>query len=317
MKMWKKLLTSAVAFTMLFTLLVGNVCATENYTYTVTLSAGNHGTLSNGSDKMVLTGIAYGETVTFNAQSDVKLAADSKYYVQGVRLSGRDNDDVPNTVFTITGDTDYVVAYGIKGDQVSYTVKYVDESGKSLAADDVFYGNVGDKPVVAYKFIDGYAPKALGLTKTLSKNEAENIFTFVYVKAPSNTYKEVYVKGEGGVEYVEQIIVVPGGTAATGGATGGATNVTGGGAGAGAGEDDANAAGGAGDEAAGGEGGSDVIVDLDDEETPLANIDADSDSKMALPLAGYVAMGVIGLAALIAIIIMILKNKAKKEMNKE
>ena len=115
------------------------------------------------------------------------------------------------------------------------------------------------------------------------------------------------------MDYVEQIITVPGGTAATGGTTGGATNVTGGGAG----EDDANAAGEAGDETAGGEGGSDVIVDLDDEETPLANIDADSDSKMALPLAGYVAMGVIGLAALIAIIIMILKNKAKKEMNKE
>ena len=123
------------------------------------------------------------------------------------------------------------------------------------------------------------------------------------------------MEGEGGTSYVENIVVVPGGTAVTGGATGGATNVTGGGAGAG--EDDANAAGGAGDEAAGGEGGSDVIVDLDDEETPLANIDADGDSKMALPLAGYVAMGAAGLAALIAIIILILKNKAKKETNNE
>ena len=317
MKMWKNLLTSAVTFVMLFTLLAGNVCAAESYTYKATVYAGNHGKIIGEGDKVVIEGLKYGDEFSYTAQLNVELPADSKYYVQGVRLSGRDNDDVPNTVFTITGDTDYVVAYGIKGDQVSYTVKYVDESGKSLAADDVFYGNVGDKPVVAYKFIDGYAPKALGLTKTLSKNAAENIFTFVYVKAPSNTYKEVYVKGEGGVEYVEQIIVVPGGTAVTGGATGGATNVTGGGAGAGAGEDDANAAGGAGDEAAGGEDGSDVIVDLDDEETPLANIDADSDSKMALPLAGYVAMGVIGLAALIAIIIMILKNKAKKEVNNE
>ena len=210
---------------------------------------------------------------------------------------------------------DFVVAYGIEGHQVSYTVKYVDESGKSLIPDNVFRGNVGDKPVVAYKFIDGYAPKALGLTKTLSDNAAENVFTFVYVKASSNSYKEVIVEGEGGTSYVENIVVVPGGTAATGGATGGATNVTGGGAGAG--EDDANAPDGAGDEAAGGEGGSDVIVDLDDEETPLANIDADGDSKMALPLAGYVAMGAAGLAALIAIIILILKNKAKKETNNE
>ena len=38
---------------------------------------------------------------------------------------------------------------------------------------------------------------------------------------------------------------------------------------------------------------------------------------MAIPLAGYVAMGAAGLAALIAIIILILKNKAKKEVNNE
>ena len=318
MKMWKKFLTSAVAFAMLFTLLAGNVCAAESYTYKATVYAGNHGKIIDEGDKVVIEGLRYGDEFSYTAQLNVELPADSKYYVKGLRLSGRDNNEAKtdeNAVFTVTGDMDFVVAYGIKGDQVSYTVKYVDESGKSLAADDVFYGNVGDKPVVAYKFIDGYAPKALGLTKTLSDNAAENVFTFVYVKAPSNTYKEVYVTGEGGTSYVENIVVVPGGTAVTGGATGGATNVTGGGAGAG--EDDANAPDGAGDEAAGGEGGSDVIVDLDDEETPLANIDADGDSKMALPLAGYVAMGAAGLAALIAIIILILKNKAKKETNNE
>lgn len=315
MKVWKKFLTSAVAFAMLFTLLAGNVSAAESYKYKVTYYAGNHGTFADGSKKIVKE-FNYGDNASFTAQSEVTLDADSKYYVKGLRLSGRDNDEASeNAVFTVEGDMDFVVAYGIKGDQVSYTVKYVDENGKSLAADDVFYGNVGDKPVVAYKFIDGYAPKALGLTKTLSKNAAENVFTFVYVKASSNSYKEVIVEGEGGTSYVENIVVVPGGTAATGGATGGATNVTGGGAGAG--EDDANAPDGAGDEAAGGEGGSDVIVDLDDEETPLANIDADGDSKTALPLAGYVAMGAAAIAALIAIIILILKNKAKKETNNE
>ena len=313
MKMWKKLLTSAVAFAMLFTLLAGNVCAAENYTYKVTYYAGNHGSFAGGAKKIVKE-YSHGQVANFTAQNEVALDADSKYYVQGIRLSGRDNDELTGSAVTVTGDMDFVVAYGIKGNQVSYTVKYVDESGKSLAADDVFYGNVGDKPVVAYKFIDGYAPKALGLTKTLSENAAENVFTFVYVKAPSNTYKEVYVTGDGGVEYVEQIVTVPGGTAVTGGTAGGATNVTGGGAGA----DDANAEDGAGDEAAGGNGGgSDVIVDLDDEETPLANIDADGNSKMAIPLAGYVTMGAAGLAALIAIIILILKNKAKKEVNNE
>lgn len=316
MKMWKKYLTSAVAFAMLFTLLAGNVCAAESYTYKATVYAGNHGKIIDEGDKVVIEGLRYGDEFSYTAQLNVELPADSKYYVKGLRLSGRDNNEAKtdeNAVFTVTGDMDFVVAYGIKGDQVSYTVKYVDESGKSLAADDVFYGNVNDKPVVAYKFIDGYAPKALGLTKTLSATEAENVFTFVYVKAPSNTYKEVYVTGEGGTSYVENIVVVPGGTAVTGGATGGATNVTGGGAGAGEGGQAGNAEG----DNAEGQGGSDVIVDLDDEETPLANIDADGNANTALPLAGYVAMGAAGLAALIAIIIVILKNKAKKEIGNE
>ena len=322
MKLWKKLLTSAVAFAMLFTLLAGNVCAAESYTYRVTYYAGNHGTFADGSKKIVKE-YSYGQTAPFTAQDEVTLDKDSKYYVQGIRLSGRDNDELTGSAVTVKSDMDFVVAYGIRGNQVSYTVKYVDEKGKSLIPDDVFYGNIGDKPVVAYKFIDGYAPKALGLTKTLKENAAENVFTFVYVKASSNSYKEVIVERDGGTSYVEQIVVLPGGTTVTGGA-GGASNVTGGGAGAGVGGDDANAGDGAGGqtgaetgEGTGEGGGSDVIVDLDDEETPLANIDADGDSKMALPLAGYVAMGVIGLAALIAIIIMILKNKAKKEMNKE
>ena len=306
MKMWKKLLASVVTVAMLFTLLVGNVCAAESYTYKVTYYAGNHGTFKDGSKKIVKE-YNYGDPAPFTAQDEVVLDQNSKYYVQGIRLSGRDNDEVSDATAIVNGDADYVVAYGIKGNQVSYTVKYVDEKGKSLIPDDVFYGNVGDKPVVAYKYIDGYAPKALGLTKTLSENAAENVFTFVYVKAPSNTYKEVYVTGEGGVQYVEQIIVVPGGTAATGGSTGGATNVTGG-------ENEGDAAGEAGDgEETTGENAGDVIVDLDDEETPLANIDADGEGiAEALPMVAYVGMGLLALIALI-IILFLLKKRKKDE----
>ena len=333
MKMCKKLLTSVVAFAMLFTLLVGNVCAAESkrpYTYTVTFSAGNQGTFSEESlayvtksdgasaslvdGKIVVTGLNAGSDVGLNnVQDAVKLNEGAeKYYAKGVRFSGRDNEDAPE--FKVYRDMDYVVAYGIRGSNTTrYTVHYRYIDGKELAPSETFEGNVGDRPVVCYKYIAGYTPKVVAYTQRLETDAAENVFIFEYEKAPSNTYKEVIVEGEGGtsVDYVEQIITVPGGTAVTGGAT----NVTGGGAGAG--EDDANAAGGAGDEAAGGEGGSDVIVDLDDEETPLANIDADGDSKMALPLAGYVAMGAAGIAALIAIIILILKNKAKKETNNE
>lgn len=335
MKMCKKLLTSVVAFAMLFTLLVGNVCAAESkqpYTYTVTFSAGNQGTFSEKSlgyvtksgdataqlvdGKIVVTGLKAGSEVGLsNVQAAVKLNAGAeKYYAQGVRFSGRDNDDQPE--FKVYRDMDYVVAYGIRGSNTtSYTVHYRYIDGKELAPSETFEGNVGDRPVVCYKYIAGYTPKVVAYTQKLEEDAAKNVFIFEYEKAPSTTYKEVIVEGEGGtsVDYVEQIITVPGGTAATGGATGGATNVTGGGAGAGEGGQAGNAEG----DNVEGQGGSDVIVDLDDEETPLANIDADGDSKMALPLAGYVAMGAAGLAALIAIIIVILKNKAKKEIGNE
>ena len=38
--------------------------------------------------------------------------------------------------------------------------------------------------MVAYHYIEGYQPQAYNLTKTLSKNEAENVFTFVYEPVP-------------------------------------------------------------------------------------------------------------------------------------
>lgn len=320
MKICKQFLTSVVIFAMLFTLLCGNVFAAEQadtgvenegYTYQVTIYAGNHGTFKDGSSKMVLQkDVKYNDVITIDIQSLVDVAEDSKYYIQGVRLSGRDNNDVPSTVFKITEDTDYVVAYGIEGAQVSYTVKYVDESGKSLLPDDIFYGNVGDKPVVAYKYIDGYAPKALGLTKTLNEDSAKNILTFVYVKGAMTNYKDVYVETEGGVSYVEQLVILPGGTTAAGGA-GGATNVTGGGADA---ED--IAAGGAGAEGAGeieGTDGDNLIVDLD-EETPLANIDAEGNANENInPMALYVGMGLLALIAIIVAVYITQKLKKKEE----
>ena len=85
---------------------------------------------------------------------------DDKYYIKGFRLSGRDNqdmksegaNDILSPVVTVNGDADYVVAYGIKGDQVSYQVRYQDEDGNELAPSRTFYGNIGDKPIVAYQY---------------------------------------------------------------------------------------------------------------------------------------------------------------------
>ncbi len=198
MKLWKKVITSILAAALLMSLSAGAVMAAEPYSYTVTFYAGNQGSfngsglavnsdsavISQSSDKIVISGLQAGDEVGLNVQAAVSLGADSKYYVQGVRLSGRDNDTAAASVFVVDGDADYVVAYGIKGNQVAYTVNYLDDDGNELAASEMFYGNVGDKPVVAYKYIEGYTPEALGLTKTLSANEAENVFTFEYDPIP-------------------------------------------------------------------------------------------------------------------------------------
>ena len=89
-----------------------NVMAAEPYTYTVTLSAGNKGTI-NGQNKIEVANLSSGSTVTFNL-NDIQVT-DDKYYVKGIRLSGRDNNEtLAAPSFTVDKDADYVVAYGIK-----------------------------------------------------------------------------------------------------------------------------------------------------------------------------------------------------------
>ena len=109
-----------------------------------------------------------GSTVTFNLK-DVQVT-DDKYYVKGIRLSGRDNEEaLASPVFdNVTGDADYVVAYGIKKDMVAYTVNYQDASGKALVESQTFYGNVGDKPIVAAEEKnDPYAGRHSAATSTV------------------------------------------------------------------------------------------------------------------------------------------------------
>ena len=55
----------------------------------------------------------FDNTALYNIQ-----VTDDKYYIKGIRLSGRDNAsskrlDAPAFI-QVTGDADYVVAYGIK-----------------------------------------------------------------------------------------------------------------------------------------------------------------------------------------------------------
>ena len=347
MKMWKRFLTYMFAAVLCFGLAAGDVQAagttTAEYTYTITFYAGNQGSfkeevdvtvtgseavISQTEDKVVVSGLTAGAEVGITAQDEVALDASSKYYVKGIRLSGRDNASVAASVFKVNGDADYVVAYGIKGNQVSYTVNYQDANGRELAPSDTFYGNVGDKPVVAYKFINGYAPKALGLTKTLSENAAENVFTFVYINMRTPTINEVVTEVIK-EQVVDSVVIVPG--SSTGGGTGGAggqgdSDETDNEDGTGTDAEDGDSTGEDGGEGGTGDGdegigeGDDIIVDLDDEDVPLANQDpAIDDNGNALPMLGYVGLVVAAMAALVVLtaVSFILRRRSKEEVTEE
>ena len=115
MKRWKKLLVSLLTVSMTTRCIHDERYGSDlhGYTYKVTLSAGNKGTI-NGQAKEERDSLVAGSTVTFNLK-DVQVT-DDKYYVKGIRLSGRDNEEAlaSPVLDNVTGDADYVVAYGIK-----------------------------------------------------------------------------------------------------------------------------------------------------------------------------------------------------------
>ena len=334
-KFWRKQIIFAFFIPLfLVPLALGMECrAAQGYTYTVTFYPGNHGIfqgtagLSIGSsspsveagmegDAIRVSGLRNGDIVSFDAAAAgaVTLEEGSRYYVKGLRLSGHDNNTIDTAAFRVEGDRDYVVAYGIRGDMTGYTVNYQDESGNALAPSRSYYGNVGDKPVVAFLYVEGYEPMAYNLTKTLVSNEAENVFTFVYRRTPvsggdgpsggggtGGNPPSAGNAGTGDVQPGGQAEGPMPGTEGAGNGTGQTDDAVGNGG------ENANAMGGenaggiAGDEAdgtngaqAGNEGtvNGGENVELGDEEVPLDLMELDEEE---VPLASNVLEGVAGM----------------------
>ena len=131
--------------------------------------------------------------------------------------------------------------------------------------------------MVAYHYIEGYQPQAYNLTKTLSKNEAENVFTFVYEPVPEDT-----------VTTETEVITRPDGTTGTAGGNAGqnAGTTTGG-----------NTANG---------------VDLDDEDVPLDNKDLDRPGSTTNRIPIYATIAVAAATALAAAGFVYVKRFKKK-----
>lgn len=178
------------------------------YTYRVRIYAGGQGTFMNGED-VVIEQVKDGESIDVKDLIDNMIMnpaidaagnkAENKYYAKGIRESGKDNNTVAGTVFKITHDMDFVVAYAMKGGDVAYTVRYVLEStGEELFPAETFYGNAGDKAVAAYRYVDGYIPQAYNLAMTL-RTDQDNVFTFYYKQGENAGH---YYETDGGTKYL-------------------------------------------------------------------------------------------------------------------
>ena len=238
---------------------------------TIRVFSGSQGTVPGGtvSTYQVKRGS------TFNAISAVGSYAtannNSKYYPKGLRESGKEESHALS--FTVEKDQDFVITYGVKGQQVTYYVRYVDSNGSDLRArSGPFTANAGDRVYVAYVDIDGYRPDAYNRVRTLTEDYT---FTFVYTRATA---------------------------AATTTAAGAGAGAAGVGAGAGAGAANANANAAAGANAAGANAaganaagantaGANVpaantnpeTINIIDEDVPLAGPGADGSGTALIP----------------------------------
>ncbi len=282
MKYFKKIRKSLLFLSSLvFVFGQSALAADEEYSYTVRLYAGNQGQLtgsgisapanakvSKSGAEITITGLKYGDTVYMSPQDAAK-STDSKYYVKGIRRSGRDNSEATESSFRVASDRDYVIAYGISGNLVAYRVNYLDEDGNELLGSDTYYGNPGERQYVSSRYIDGYQPQALNMVKTLSTDESKNVFDFRY--APAGEEEEAAPAAGGAA--------APAGGEAAAPAGGNAAAPAGDDAAAGGAEDPADAVGG------------DAAVPVPDEQTPQALQDLDQIEDEAVPEANLDANG--------------------------
>lgn len=174
----------------------------EEYTYTVRVFAGNQGTIG-GSDVYVVKDLHYGDHFEFDFEKEVTVTDSEKYYVKGLRLAGEDNESLFSAAFDVESDTDLVVTYGVKGDQIPYTVRYVSvPDNKEIAKPETFYGNPGDRPVIACRHIAGYEPRWPKITGTVEEGKE---FVIEYTRVNTEG-------GEGETTVITTTTVVDGGT---------------------------------------------------------------------------------------------------------
>ena len=168
--------------------LAADTSSDATYSYTVRIFPGDKGTIDGKKDPIVTVVEPGYEWSGSDFDYGQRAASDTdKYYVRGIREAGRDNNTTNNLInpsFIVDRDIDLVVAYGVKGSDVTYKINYLEYgTNKKLIDPRTYHGNIGDKPVVAYLYIDGYVPQYKNVTGTLDADSAKNEWTFYYIDA--------------------------------------------------------------------------------------------------------------------------------------
>lgn len=174
--------------------------ALADTTYTVRVFGGNNGTV-NGKpmDQKTFTYVdgedAPRVTLSSNPDDNADFYAvqnNDKYYVKGFRISGEDNSDGLYASYPVDHDVDFVVAYGVRGKMVTYTVRFVENGTGNPLTDDqgrtsvTYEGKVGDRPVVAYSYVPGYRPLYRNITGTL-REDSDNVWDLPYTRIETET----------------------------------------------------------------------------------------------------------------------------------
>jgi len=249
MKKFGRMLCALALATATFGVLATPAYAGPIKQYTVRVYGGNQGTVNGKSvDQTTVTakgGSEEPERINLKTQFPAKENDSSKYYVKGYRIAGKDsneqsfennhisyaeddsymNDPYDGLVadVPITESTDFIVAYGVRGDMQDVTIRFVVQgTGQELGTRTV-EGKVGDRIVEGYEYFEGYRPLYRNITGTVrdaSTDPNANVWTLEYVPATSGGTTG------GGTTTV---------TTVTGGGGGTTTTVSGGGGGTGTG----------------------------------------------------------------------------------
>ena len=281
--------------------------------YTVRVFAGEQGTI--GGQTYIEVRKAYGEYFEFDYQSEVQVNGtldedgQIKYQVLGIRETGK--EDLHATTFMVTGDIDLVVAYGLTGNLVQYTVHYM--YGTTELGSDSYYSYDGERAIAAAKYFDGYIPLYRNITGTVRSGQS-NDWNLEYALATAGATEAAAEAAAGeAVAGGEAVAAAAEGEAAAGG--------------------EAAVAGEEAGAAAGGEGQTEQpavttqdVYDIDNPDVPLAagnttettSVQEETETTMSggektgistLGTIGIVAGGVVVVGGIVAAVVATRKNK--------